>query len=334
MYKEEHVAEGISTCNNTLIGKILSSKTILKPVLHNTLQGIWGDPKGLAITEIEGGFFHISMDNEKDIQRALKGNPWMVRNCWFLVQLWDRQINPSNLDFLHAPAWIQIWGLPIHCKTAAMGRHLGSQLGKVEDAAIYDYPQKARIVKVKVCINIEEPIRPGIFIGNPKDGINWVDFRYENLPMFCFNCGLVGHNEDKCESSFLHTPEGSTNLRGPWLRSNIYGKRVHDNRDKRFHSNPLQSASGGQFSTIPQAMLDMLAKMKLEEESEGQPPEVNTTTSHTSSQHQQTPTTIKRKFQKTLQSTHQVSQITTGITSPRSANNTMVSLEERANRGQ
>jgi hypothetical protein len=334
MYKEEHVAEGISTCNNTLIGKILSSKTILKPVLHNTLQGIWGDPKGLAITEIEGGFFHISMDNEKDIQRALKGNPWMVRNCWFLVQLWDRQINPSNLDFLHAPAWIQIWGLPIHCKTAAMGRHLGSQLGKVEDAAIYDYPQKARIVKVKVCINIEEPIRPGMFIGNPKDGINWVDFRYENLPMFCFNCGLIGHNEDKCESSFLHTPEGSTNLRGPWLRSNIYGKRVHDNRDKRFHSNPLQSASGGQFSTIPQAMLDMLAKMKLEEESEGQPPEVNTTTSHTSSQHQQTPTTIKRKFQKTLQSTHQVSQITTGITSPRSANNTMVSLEERANRGQ
>jgi hypothetical protein len=40
MYKEEHVADGISTSNNTLIGKILSNKTILKPVLYNTLQGI------------------------------------------------------------------------------------------------------------------------------------------------------------------------------------------------------------------------------------------------------------------------------------------------------
>jgi hypothetical protein len=30
------------------------------------------------------------MDMEKDIQRALKGNPWMVRNSWFLVQPWDR----------------------------------------------------------------------------------------------------------------------------------------------------------------------------------------------------------------------------------------------------
>jgi hypothetical protein len=75
MYKEEHVAEGLSTCNNTLIGKILSSKAILKPVIYNTLQGIWGEPKGFSITEIEGGYYHIAMDMEKDIQRALKGNP-------------------------------------------------------------------------------------------------------------------------------------------------------------------------------------------------------------------------------------------------------------------
>jgi hypothetical protein len=334
MYKEEHVAEGISTCNNTLIGKILSNKTILKPVLHNTLQGIWGEPKGFAITEIEGGYLHIAMDLEKDIQRALKGNPWMVRNSWFLVQPWDRQINPSNLDFQHAPAWIQIWGLPIHCKTVTMGKHIGSQLGKVEDAALYDYPQKARIVKIKVCINIEEPIRPGMFIGNTRDGINWVDFRYENLPMFCFNCGLIGHNEDKCESPTLILPEGGTNPRGPWLRSNIYGKKVHENRDKRFHSNPMQSVSGGQFSPIPQAMVDMLAKMKLDEEAEEQTQAGNHSPTHNISLHQQTPSTIKRKFQKTTHSTQQASQITNTNTSPNSTNITMVSLEGRANHRQ
>jgi hypothetical protein len=332
MYKEEHVADGISTCNNTLIGKILSNKTILKPVLYNTLQGIWGNPKGLVITEIEGGFFHITMDLEKDIQRALKGNPWMVRNSWFMVHLWDRQINPSNIDFQHAPAWIQIWGLPIHCKTVTMGKHLGSQLGKVEDAAIYDYPQKARIIKIKVCINIEEPIKPGMFIGNTRDEINWVDFRYENLPMFCFNCGLVGHNEDKCENPTQFIPEGGVNPRGPWLRSNIYGKRVHDNRDKRFNSNPMQSVSGGQFSPIPQEMLDMLAKMKLEEEAENNTS--STAQPHTNSKQQQSPSEIKRKFQKTIQNTQHVTQIITGTSSPITPKVTMVSLAEKANRGQ
>jgi hypothetical protein len=53
-------------------------------------MGIWGDPKGFQLSEVEGGFFHITMDMEKDIQRALKGNPWTIRNFWFIVQQWDK----------------------------------------------------------------------------------------------------------------------------------------------------------------------------------------------------------------------------------------------------
>jgi hypothetical protein len=273
---------------------------------------MWGNPQGFTITEIEGGLFHITMESEVDIQRVMKGNPWTVRNCWFIVHYWDRSINPKNIDFNQVPTWIQIWGLPIHCKTTAMGNHLGSQLGKVVEAALYDYPQKARIVKIKVCINVEDPIRPGMFIGNTKDGITWVDFRYENLPMFCFKCGLIGHIEDKCSYTTPALAEGGTNPRGPWLRSNIYGKRVNDKRDKRFNNNPMQSLSGGQVSPIPKSMLDMMAKIKLEEEreeaiqSEGNPqstPEATqqdrATTTNTMNLYNQSPTMTKRKFLKT-----------------------------------
>jgi hypothetical protein len=338
MYKEEHIEEGVNSCQNTLIGKILSNRIILKPVLHNTLQGIWGNPKGLTITEIEGGFYHITMDYVSDIQKALKGNPWLIRNCWFMVQLWDRKINPSKIDFRHVPTWIQIWGLPIHCKTVTMGKHLGSQLGKVEDSALYDYPQKARIVKIRVGINIEEPIRHGMFIGNTRDGINWVDFRYENLPMFCFSCGLIGHNQENCVNPALELSKEGVNPRGPWLRSNIFGKRVHENRDKRFHSNPLQSASGGQFSPIPKAMIDMLAKMKLEEDMEEQnqtkQQATNTTEAGTfkttTNLNQQNLTPSKRKFLKAPQSTQFIQEISSSTT-PKSV---MVSLHEMANQGQ
>jgi hypothetical protein len=109
---------------------------------------MWGNPQGFTITEIEGGLFHITMESEIDIQRVMKGNPWTVRNCWFTVHYWDRSINPKNIDFNQVPTWIQIWGLPIHYKTTTMGNHLGSQLGKVEESALYDYPRKARIVRV------------------------------------------------------------------------------------------------------------------------------------------------------------------------------------------
>jgi hypothetical protein len=338
MYKEEHIQEGVNLCTNSLIGKILSNKPILKSNLQHSLQGIWGNPAGFTINEIEGGYFHINLDLVADIHRIMKGNPWIIRNSWFMVHLWDRQINPSNLDFQHVPTWIQIWGLPIHCKTVNMGKHLGAKLGKVEEAALYDYPQKARIVKIKVCLDLKEPIRPGMFIGNTKDGINWVDFRYENLPMFCFGCGIVGHTEDNCPSSAPDIPEGGVNTRGPWLRSNIYGKRVNENRDRRFNSNPMQSTSGGQFSPIPKSMIEMLAKMKLEEDSAAQnmqqeePQQNSDNTSRTTNTqlHQQGSNPIKRKFLKS----QEVIQVINGSPSTTPNKITKASLANLASQDQ
>jgi hypothetical protein len=81
-------------------------------------------------------------------------------------------------------------------------------------------------------------------------------------------------------------------------------------------------------------MLDMLAKMKLEEETENPAQAENSTTAHTSNLHQQSPTIAKRKFQKTLNSTHQVSQISNDTTNPRSTNITMVNLEGKVNHRQ
>jgi hypothetical protein len=173
-----------------------------------------------------------------------------------------------------------------------------------------------------------------MFIGNTRDGINWVDFRYENLPMFCFSCGLVGHSEDKCENHALPLTEEGVNPRGPWLRSNIYGKRINESRDKRFHSNPMQSVSGGRFSPIPTAMVEMLARMKLAEEREEQDSPANTTknaaeatdttSSSTTKYHQQNNTPAKRKFLK-----NSTSQISYGIHNKES----MVSLADKANQG-
>lgn len=112
------------------------------------------------------------------------------------------------------------------------------------------------------------PIRAGLYIGNDMDGINWIDLRYENLPMFCFQCGLLGHNEDNCTSS--HSPnqstnEGYTNPRGAWLRSRIYCKRILDKKYKVINSNPLKSNSGGQFSPVPKGLLAKFAHLNMKQ---------------------------------------------------------------------
>lgn len=121
MYEEELVGEGIKQCKNSILGKILATKQIPKQVLHSSLMGIWCSPAGFKITELEDNLYQFSFEKESDITKILKGQPWIIRNVWLKLHLWDRSVNIQDLDFIHVPLWIQAWGLPLHCKTIAMG---------------------------------------------------------------------------------------------------------------------------------------------------------------------------------------------------------------------
>jgi hypothetical protein len=261
-YEDSHVQDSLSHCQKSIIGKILADKPIPLPIIHSSLLGIWCNPVGLKISELEGKLYQIKVDKEDGLQRILKGSPSIIRNCWFVMHQWDRQVNALSLDFSHVSLWIPFWGLPLHCKSITIGKELGSQLGTLLDVGIYDFTEKARILKVKILFNIKQPIRAEMYIGNDDDGINWVDFRFENLPMLCFVCGLIGHQGDICKSGIV-LQEGEVNPRGAWLRTRSYGCRVIERKEKTFSSNPLKSLSGGQFSPIPKELLEKMAHMNL-----------------------------------------------------------------------
>jgi len=261
-YQDVHVQDSLNQCKNSIIGKILSEKPISNQVLHNSLSGIWCNPLGFKISEIEGRLLQFKMDRDEDVQRILKGSPWVIRNCWLILHGWHRNLDISRLDFNSVPLWIQFWGLPLHCKSITMGKELGSQIGTVLDVGLYEFPENVKIIKVKILFNVINPIRAGMYIGNNDDGVNWVDFRFENLPMFCFGCGLIGHNQESCKLTPIPI-EGGINPRGAWLRTRSYGRRIYEKQEKTFRSNPMKSLSGGPFSPIPKGLVQQMAAMQI-----------------------------------------------------------------------
>jgi hypothetical protein len=114
-YDENVINEGISACNHSVIGKIITDKPIHINSIQNGLESIWGSPPGLKIQDLGGKLLQFFMNDLADRDRILYGNPWIFRNSWLVVKAWDRETDYHNLDFDHVPIWIQLWGLPTHC---------------------------------------------------------------------------------------------------------------------------------------------------------------------------------------------------------------------------
>jgi hypothetical protein len=220
--------------NHSIIRRIITDKPIHISSIQNGLESIWGAPPGLKIQEMGEKILQIFLDSLADKDRILYGNPWIFRNSWLVVKPWERDRNYTASDFDHVPVWIQLWGLPTHCKTKQMGESIGALIGKVEASELYEYPGKQLIVKINVAINTKNHILSGIHVGNPTDSTNWIDYRYEKLPQVCFRCGMLGHADKLCSNPALELRTLAP--LGPWIRSNQFGKRKMEEKDRMFYS--------------------------------------------------------------------------------------------------
>lgn len=89
VYDEEHVQDSVQERQLSLIGKLLAEKDIPDGILQKILNGIWCNPSGLKIQEIGEKLYLLNIEKEEDLKRILKGSPWNVRNCLFMVKQWN-----------------------------------------------------------------------------------------------------------------------------------------------------------------------------------------------------------------------------------------------------
>ncbi|KAJ1414343.1 Zinc knuckle CX2CX4HX4C [Sesbania bispinosa] len=230
VFTEEDVSDGVSRCLKSLVCKIISKKPVHTNSLQNALSGIWCSPSGFKVEELGTKLFQFFFDKESDMDRILRGNPWIFRNSWLCLQRWERNSDPESLCFSKVPLKVQISGLTAHCRPAHMGRRIGACLGEVKESDIFESKERGSFIKIPVEFDISKPLRPGVNVGSQEDGVMWVDFQYERLPQFCYPCGLIGHEEDFCGAH----PDKSTRDNqkesdlGPWLRAYIVGRKLID----------------------------------------------------------------------------------------------------------
>uniref|UniRef100_A0A2N9GX16 Reverse transcriptase domain-containing protein n=1 Tax=Fagus sylvatica TaxID=28930 RepID=A0A2N9GX16_FAGSY len=91
--------------------------------------------------------------------------------------------------------WVQLWGIPFDLMSKAVGMEIGNNMGtciRVDDR-LWSTDQ-AHFMRIRVALMVEVPLRRGGMIVSPEGERTWVHYWYKRLPMFCFRCGVLGHD--------------------------------------------------------------------------------------------------------------------------------------------
>ena len=126
------------------------------------------------------------------------GEPWSFDRHLVVFQRYDLSTPIEDLNFSKVAFWVQIHNLPYSLLTTEVAVHLGESLGEVNVPNDPTEMKGGNLMRVRVTIDIAEPLCRGRRVDFDDDNEGWVSFQYERLPNLCYWCGHLTHDDKEC----------------------------------------------------------------------------------------------------------------------------------------
>ncbi|CAN0899492.1 hypothetical protein LINGRAHAP2_LOCUS20309 [Linum grandiflorum] len=180
----------------------------------------------ISITGLDYGLCQFVFSPESDKEKLLKKSPCSSSRFLVCFSEWEPPTPQAVAMLIHAPYWIHIWDLPREYCTKKIGDKLGGQLGHVLTTFICeDIASHKLFIRVRVVINAARPLLTKVTTSHNKIPFT-ASLRYENIPLLCFICGLLGHDKAHCPRKLYPSP--STSRFGPELRARRGWRQVDE----------------------------------------------------------------------------------------------------------
>jgi hypothetical protein len=232
--------------NSCLIGKIWAGKRVNRDGFITVFKRIWRTVGEVEFKEIQPNVWIFEFSKETDKVRVLKGRPWSFDRSLLALTEFDGGIPSSLWNFTSSPFWIQIHDMPLICMTKAIGSKIGESLGILEAVDTEgEGVEWGSVLRIRVIIDIQKPLERGRSL-TIAGKAQWVSFKYENLPIFCFNCGRIVHGEGGCPN---RSQKELKKEWGVWLRAEKFNKqgmgRGGEWHQTGRHNSDIPSMGGG-----------------------------------------------------------------------------------------
>lgn len=175
------------------IGKIWMEKLVNKEAFKSILSRIWRTVGRVVFKELQENLWLFEFSDGEDKRRVMEGRPWSFDRHMMVLNEFDGKPSPPQMKFDQSPIRIQVHDMPLLCMTKAVGVKIGESLGVLEDVDnAGDGAGWGRCLRIQVVIDLSKPLEHGraLHLGGES---HWVSFKYEKLPLFCFQCGQIIH---------------------------------------------------------------------------------------------------------------------------------------------
>ena len=122
---------------NCVMMKIMSHKSINLDALRKNMRMLWKPNKGVQIFEVDEDLFLVEFGVGKDKKKFLDMCPRNYEKQLVLIQEFNGELTPKEIEIKWAPFWIQIFNLPLKCRMKEIGWAIGSKLGEVLEVDVF-----------------------------------------------------------------------------------------------------------------------------------------------------------------------------------------------------
>lgn len=177
----------------TLICTIWTGKLYNPDSFRANMKSLWKTRKKFEIRWVGQNLFLINFEMEEDLELILEGRPWLFRKNLILFDRLCQAVERDQIKLTSSPFWIKIESCFPELDKKDLLHAIGSTFGGVLRSEISE-----DFCRLRVNLDVQIPLRRGIFVSDAYVSKVWIPFKYENLPIFCFECGRMGHGMTNC----------------------------------------------------------------------------------------------------------------------------------------